>query len=793
MNKTKISFICASLISAVSFSYAGPDITVRNISDEEARLREGETISCKTKIEEKCVQYLKKNANTGEETIINIDDSDKEDADLTGDLVPASDVKRSQYLSRTSCLLDSACFINYLAKSGELDQIKEGVADHLNSKDTSPVKLTYNRYFQVPKTNNGGGIYDFMNKMYQSPVALSGVYKENGVDKKWCVWVYKPTIEDPKFVSIKDSFTRYTDDAINGFYYLHNNDQMVEHSKVSLPRTAYSLQMTDGGAKGPYLESYEGVSAFNQSNGIYRTDTRDPVISQLTQYPTFIDYGKSNGDCPDHSGTFAPQFTSSQDMLFFGNPTRVVRGQDLHPEVFLAEGIEDYYDKGFNDYADYYTAVGVNASSIKSSAINMTTQEYLKTLDGAVYQNKVKEPTVNTDGLTADQLNDRIVDNLKISYSINDERDVSVINPAAVSAYKEIDAKRFSLENALRYYYSIGKFGEKANTTEPRNRPIFVKGYVDPVRLYDPNTDSKLNQCAKRFGLSALATGAALNVADKNLLECLIYDPAEAGSSSVGVQSLPPSHSSVAANANNYPYLTKGPFSLTLFSYYIPSQNITRVSVLYSDIAGEDRQKHYYKDFVGFKNEATLDVFVADSYVFKKYHTPSPIALGNPGCVKTSRPSDRDESYNCPQPKQNYRITVKTYPDIPSMSSFTESGIMRETDPKIRYFSFKRWLSPTRKWWERKNVLSLDRQVFPIYIAPAREDCSAKRAYRETRKDNFVEEANAVINYTPTEYLSTIMFNSRNYYYVPYCTRHGNKSSSSVFAYAQMNFNFSIK
>ena len=99
-----------------------------------------------------------------------------DDVDPSKSGVDASNVKQTNYLSRASCLLDSSCFINYVLKAGEFQAVKDQVANTMNDPDKTPVKLRYDRRFQIPNTENGGGIYNFMNKMYLTPVALSGEY-----------------------------------------------------------------------------------------------------------------------------------------------------------------------------------------------------------------------------------------------------------------------------------------------------------------------------------------------------------------------------------------------------------------------------------------------------------------------------------------------------------------------------------------------------------------------------------------------------------------------------------------
>lgn len=169
----------------------------------------------------------------------------------------------------------------------------------------------------------------------------------------------------------------------------------------------------------------------------------------------------------------------------------------------MAEGIIDYLNKEIDDYAAYYTNAGLSTSAIKSSASALTPSEYIKTLNGGAYNAKTANPSSDREGaanVVKEAGKNEIKDHLKILYDLNEENDFGVANTAQVNSFKEIDGKRFAVENALRYYYNIGQLGENGKEIIPEKRPIFIKGYSNPTVLYDPNPDSDLNKCAK--GLS---------------------------------------------------------------------------------------------------------------------------------------------------------------------------------------------------------------------------------------------------------------------------------------------------
>ena len=441
--------------------------------------------------------------------------------------VSAQNVKKTNYLSRASCLLDGACFINYSLKAGEFQQIKDQLDQNMQDLSKLPVKVRYDRRFQVPSTDNGGGIYNFMNKMYQNPIALSGVYNVGTADtpvlKKWCAWVYRPTKNDPSFIEISDSFVRYSDDKRNGLYFLHENKELADSTKASFPRKAYSAEFDSS----LHTDKNAGAETFNVSVVKYqipKAHISDTTFESI--YPTYIDDGNADA-CPSHGSVFQPlaDHTSVTDISKFGNPTSgASRSDGLNPRIFLAEGIIDYLNKEVDDYAAYYTNAGLSASAIKSSALALTPSDYIKTLNGA-YNAKTANPrgdresAVNVDKEASQK---EIKDYLKILYDLNDENDFGVANTAQVNSFKEIDGKRFAVENALRYYYNIGQLGENGKEIIPEKRPIFIKGYSNPTVLYDPNPDSDLNKCAKGLSLNGSHGWKILNSS------CLFFNPAQA-------------------------------------------------------------------------------------------------------------------------------------------------------------------------------------------------------------------------------------------------------------------------
>lgn len=453
--------------------------------------------------------------------------SDNEIASSTSG-VSAQNVKKTNYLSRASCLLDGACFINYSLKAGEFQQIKDQLDQNMQDLSKLPVKVRYDRRFQVPNTDNGGGIYNFMNKMYQNPVALSGVYNVGTADapvlKKWCAWVYKPTKNDPSFIEISDSFVRYSDDKRNGLYFLHENKELADSTKASFPRKAYSAEFDSS----LHTDKNAGAETFNVSVVKYQTPKahiNDTTFESI--YPTYIDDGNADA-CPSHGSIFQPlaDHTSVTDISKFGNPTSgASRSDGLNPRIFLAEGIIDYLNKEIDDYAAYYTNAGLSASAIKSSASALTPSEYIKTLNGGAYNAKTANPSSDREGaanVVKEAGKNEIKDHLKILYDLNEENDFGVANTAQVNSFKEIDGKRFAVENALRYYYNIGQLGENGKEIIPEKRPIFIKGYSNPTVLYDPNPDSDLNKCAKGLSLNDSHGWKILNSS------CLFYNPAQA-------------------------------------------------------------------------------------------------------------------------------------------------------------------------------------------------------------------------------------------------------------------------
>lgn len=441
--------------------------------------------------------------------------------------VSAQNVKKTNYLSRASCLLDGACFINYSLKAGEFQQIKDQLDQNMQDLSKLPVKVRYDRRFQVPNTDNGGGIYNFMNKMYQNPVALSGVYNVGTADapvlKKWCAWVYKPTKNDPSFIEISDSFVRYSDDKRNGLYFLHENKDLADSTKASFPRKAYSAEFDSS----LHTDKNAGAETFNVSVVKYQTPKahiNDTTFESI--YPTYIDDGNADA-CPSHGSVFQPlpDQTSVTDISKFGNPTSgASRSDGLNPRIFLAEGIIDYLNKEIDDYAAYYTNAGLSASAIKSSASALTPSEYIKTLNGA-YNARTANPSADREGeanVDKEAGKNEIKDYLKILYDLNEENDFGVANTAQVNSFKEIDGKRFAVENALRYYYNIGQLGENGKEIIPEKRPIFIKGYSNPTVLYDPNPDSDLNKCAKGLSLNDSHGWKILNSS------CLFFNPKQA-------------------------------------------------------------------------------------------------------------------------------------------------------------------------------------------------------------------------------------------------------------------------
>lgn len=435
--------------------------------------------------------------------------------------VGAGNIKQTNYLSRASCLLDSACFINYVLKTGEFQAIKDQVVDTMTDPNKTPIKLRYDRRFQIPNTENGGGIYNFMNKMYLTPVALSGEYNLGTVErpnlKKWCVWIYKPSRNDPSFIEVSDSFIRYSDHKRNGFYYLHDNKDLSDQNKASFPRKAFSGDFEDT----LHSSKNAGSESFSVSTTSYNTPRTHVSEGSAGQsiYPTYMDDG--NGDaCPSHGGVFSPPFSSELDMQKFGKPSTKTRANGLNPRIFLAEGILDYLDKEVNDYAAFYDKAGLNSGSIKANAISMAPTEYMTVLNHGY---NAKTPVPSASEVNIEELKKSgLYDYMKILYDLNDPNDVVVANASTVNNFKQIDGKRFAVENALRYYYAIGKLGENGKSMKPEARPIFIKDFQNPSVLYDPNWDSDLNKCAKRMGLNG---SLGWRILTEN---CLIFDPVKA-------------------------------------------------------------------------------------------------------------------------------------------------------------------------------------------------------------------------------------------------------------------------